>query len=157
MSHRKDESHMPTRARNSRDGHDPAWLTFLGTSALLSLLVTCGADISRLPTDRLSEPATRGPVRRGTLPPIDWHRDAHRDHPATIRATAHRGLSLAVNAGLTRWLSILAGPIGIAMTALWTTVSIAGPAYRVTMHATIQVAKMRLQLKHPPPKQPIEQ
>lgn len=42
-----------------------------------------------------------------------------------------RGLTLAANAALTRWLSVFAGPIGWAVTALWTVIDIAGPAYRV--------------------------
>lgn len=54
-----------------------------------------------------------------------------------------RGLSLATNAALTRGLSILVGPIGIAISALWTAIDIAGPAYRVTQPAVIYIAAMR--------------
>jgi uncharacterized protein YaaW (UPF0174 family) len=71
---------------------------------------------------------------------------------ATAKALLGRGLSLAVNAGLTRWMSILAGPIGWTITALWTAIDIAGPAYRVTIPAIIQVAYMRTKMKSTEPK-----
>ena len=54
-----------------------------------------------------------------------------------------RGLTIAANAALTKWLSVFAGPIGWAVTALWTVIDIAGPAYRVTIPAVIQIAYMR--------------
>lgn len=54
-----------------------------------------------------------------------------------------RGLSLAANAALTRALSIFAGPVGMALTALWTFFSISGPAYRVTIPATVYIASIR--------------
>ncbi len=53
------------------------------------------------------------------------------------------GLRLTTNASLTRILSILAGPIGLTITALWTVWDIAGAAYRVTVPAVIQVAFLR--------------
>ena len=62
---------------------------------------------------------------------------------AIAKAVLGRGLSLAANAGLTRVLGILAGPIGIAATALWTAVDIGGPAYRVTIPCTILIAAFR--------------
>lgn len=54
-----------------------------------------------------------------------------------------RGLSLAANAALVKYLSIFAGPIGVAITALWTAIDLAGPAYRVTIPATIYIASLR--------------
>ena len=54
-----------------------------------------------------------------------------------------RGLTIVANAALTKWLSVFAGPIGWAVTALWTVIDIAGPAYRVTIPAVIQIAYMR--------------
>lgn len=54
-----------------------------------------------------------------------------------------RGLTLAANATLTRAMSILTGPIGMAITALWTIFDIAGPAYRVTIPAVIFIASTR--------------
>lgn len=47
---------------------------------------------------------------------------------AIARALLGRGLSLAANAALVRWLSVFAGPIGWAITAAWTAFDIAGPA-----------------------------
>lgn len=62
---------------------------------------------------------------------------------AVSKALLGRGLALASNAALTRYLSIFAGPIGWAVTAIWTAIDIAGPAYRVTIPSVIQIAYMR--------------
>ena len=59
-----------------------------------------------------------------------------------------RGLSLAANAGLTRTIGVFAGPIGWVVTALWTAIDIAGPAYRVTIPCVIQVAFLRAKMKY---------
>ncbi len=59
-----------------------------------------------------------------------------------------RGLAFAANAGIARVLNIFSGPVGWALTAAWTLVDVAGPAYRVTIPAVIQVAYMRAKLKH---------
>ena len=59
-----------------------------------------------------------------------------------------RGLSLAANAALTRTIGIFAGPIGLIITGLWTALDIAGPAYRVTVPAVIQVAFLRAKMKY---------
>lgn len=59
------------------------------------------------------------------------------------KAILGHGLSLATNAALTRTIGIFLGPIGWVITGLWTTLDIAGPAYRVTIPATIQIACMR--------------
>ncbi|MDE6417723.1 MAG: DUF3944 domain-containing protein [Duncaniella sp.] len=66
-----------------------------------------------------------------------------------VRFLAGRGLPLAANAALTRTASILAGPVGWALTALWTAVDIAGPAYRVTVPAVIQIAYIRQKVNTP--------
>ena len=63
---------------------------------------------------------------------------------AVCKALLGRGLTIAANAALTRWLSFLAGPIGWTVTAIWTAIDIAGPAYRVTIPAVVQVAYMRI-------------
>lgn len=42
-----------------------------------------------------------------------------------------------------RGYSTFMGPIGWVLTALWTIVDIAGPAYRVTVPAVIQIAYIR--------------
>ena len=55
-----------------------------------------------------------------------------------------RGLAFATNAGITRGLSVFAGPIGWAITIAWTAVDAAAPAYRVTIPAVIHIAYLRL-------------
>lgn len=62
---------------------------------------------------------------------------------AVARAVLQRGLSLGVNAGLTRAIGVAAGPIGWVLTGLWTISSLAGPAYRVTIPSTVHVAFLR--------------
>lgn len=62
---------------------------------------------------------------------------------AVAKTILGRGLSLAAGAGLTRSIAVLTGPIGWAITALWTAIDIAGPAYRVTIPLVIQVAFLR--------------
>ena len=62
---------------------------------------------------------------------------------ATLKAVIGRGLSFAGNAALTRTMAILTGPIGWVITGLWTAIDIAGPAYRVTIPAVIQIAALR--------------
>lgn len=62
------------------------------------------------------------------------------------RAVLGRGLMLATNAGLMRAASVLTGPIGWAITGLWTAVDIAGPAYKVTIPCVIHVAMLRKKL-----------
>jgi uncharacterized protein YaaW (UPF0174 family) len=65
---------------------------------------------------------------------------------AISKALLGRGLTLAANATLTKWLSIFAGPIGWSVTAIWTAIDIAGPAYRVTIPSVIQIAYMRIKM-----------
>ena len=62
---------------------------------------------------------------------------------AVAQTLLGRGLSLALNAGLTKYISIFAGPIGWLVTVLWTLVDVAGPAYRVTIPSVIQIIYMR--------------
>lgn len=66
---------------------------------------------------------------------------------AVAKAVLGSGLKLATNATLTRAMGIFAGPIGWVLTGAWTFVDIAGPAYRVTTPAVIQIAFLR-QLKN---------
>ena len=53
------------------------------------------------------------------------------------------GLSLAANASITRGLSVIVGPIGVILFALWSIYDIAGPAYRVIIPCTILIAAYR--------------
>jgi uncharacterized protein YaaW (UPF0174 family) len=61
----------------------------------------------------------------------------------TLKALIGRGLSFAVTGSMMRTASVLTGPIGWAVTGLWTAFDIASPAYRVTIPAVIQVAVLR--------------
>ncbi|MDZ3971378.1 DUF3944 domain-containing protein [Escherichia coli] len=62
-----------------------------------------------------------------------------------MKALIGRGLSFVANGTLMRIMSVLAGPIGWAITGLWTAVDVGGAAYRVTIPAVIQVAFLRCQ------------
>lgn len=68
---------------------------------------------------------------------------------AVMKFLIGRGLSLAANAALTRMASIMMGPVGWILAAVWTLVDIAGPAYRVTVPAVIQIAYIRQSINHP--------
>ena len=63
---------------------------------------------------------------------------------AVARPILGKGLTLAANAALTRTMGLVAGPVGIALTAIWTAYDLAGPAYRVTVPAVLYVAMLRL-------------
>lgn len=67
---------------------------------------------------------------------------------AVAKTIIGRGLSFAAGSTLTRTMGIFAGPIGLALTGAWTVVDIAGPAYRVTIPAAIQVAYLRQKQKY---------
>ncbi len=62
---------------------------------------------------------------------------------AVAKAVLGRGLSLVGNAALVRALGVFAGPVGWAVTGLWTAVDLAGPAYRVTIPVVCHVAFLR--------------
>ena len=62
---------------------------------------------------------------------------------AISKAILGRGLALAANAGLVRYMAGFAGRIGWVLTGLWTLVDISGPAYRITIPAVIHIAYMR--------------
>lgn len=64
---------------------------------------------------------------------------------AVLKSVIGSGLSFAGNAALTRTVSFLTGPIGWAITGAWTAVDLAGPAYRVTIPAVLNVALLRRQ------------
>lgn len=59
------------------------------------------------------------------------------------RSLTGRGLTLAANATITRTLGLVLGPIGWAVTALWTLADLSSPAYRVTVPCAVQLAYMR--------------
>ena len=62
---------------------------------------------------------------------------------SAAKITVGHGLSLATNAALARGLSVVIGPVGLALTAAWTAYDLAGPAYRVTVTAVLYIAGLR--------------
>jgi len=62
---------------------------------------------------------------------------------AILKALIGKGLSFGANATLTRSIAVLTGPIGWVITGLWTAIDIAGPAYRVTIPAVIEISALR--------------
>lgn len=62
---------------------------------------------------------------------------------AILKALIGRGLTFGGNVILTRTMAILTGPIGWAITGVWTAIDVASAAYRVTIPAVIQVAVLR--------------
>ena len=58
-----------------------------------------------------------------------------------------KGLSLAANSAFAKALSIWAGPIGWALTAITTVIDVAGPAYRVTIPAVLTIIMLRQKAK----------
>lgn len=63
---------------------------------------------------------------------------------AVARQILGRGIALGGNTALARALGVFAGPIGWIIVGLWGVIDIAGPAYRVTIPAIIQIAYMRV-------------
>lgn len=62
---------------------------------------------------------------------------------AVSKAVLNRGLAFAGNAALTRGIAVLAGPVGWAISAALTVPVISGPAFRVTIPATLYIAYLR--------------
>ncbi len=62
---------------------------------------------------------------------------------AIAKALLGRGISVVVIAPWLRAISILTGPVGWALTALWAAFDMASPAYRVTVPCVVQLAYMR--------------
>ena len=60
------------------------------------------------------------------------------------------GIGVAASSTVGRAVSIFAGPIGWLFTAGWTAVELAGPAYRVTVPATVLIAMLRRKVQLPP-------
>jgi len=62
---------------------------------------------------------------------------------ATMTSLLGRGVMLAGSSTLGRGLAVLAGPLGWAITGIWTAFDLASPAYRVTVPCVIQIGHMR--------------
>jgi len=65
-----------------------------------------------------------------------------------VRQLTGKGIAFAGNQALTKSLSVLSGPIGWAITGLWTAYDISGPAYRVTVPAVLEIAYLRKEIKN---------
>jgi uncharacterized protein YaaW (UPF0174 family) len=68
---------------------------------------------------------------------------------AIIKTVLGHGLRLGANAGLTKIMAILTGPIGWIVTGIWTAIDIAGPATRVTIPTVLYVAMLRKKYNTP--------
>lgn len=80
-------------------------------------------------------------IRRGGIYGLKWTMNVAN---VVARQAIGRGIAtFASGSLLSRSLSVLAGPIGWALTAAWTAYDIAGPAYRVIVPAVIQIAYLR--------------
>lgn len=62
---------------------------------------------------------------------------------AVAKALIGKGLTFVATGQVMRTLSVAIGPIGWAITALWTAADLASPAYRVTVPCVVQLAYMR--------------
>lgn len=65
---------------------------------------------------------------------------------AVAKALLGSGLRLTTTATLMKSISVAIGPIGWAITAIWTLADLSSPAYRVTLPAVVQIAYMRNKL-----------
>ena len=62
---------------------------------------------------------------------------------ATMKSLVGRGVAVTGGAAFGRGLAVLAGPLGWAITGIWTAFDLASPAYRVTVPCVIQIGHMR--------------
>jgi len=65
------------------------------------------------------------------------------------QTTAGKVLPLIAGLGIGRVLGVLTGPVGLAITGLYTAYDISNPAFRVTLPCVVQIAWIRLK-KFPP-------
>lgn len=84
-------------------------------------------------------------IRRGGFQSYIWITVAAN---AISRALLGRGLSFVANSMLMKITSMLTGPVFMAFNALWLAVDLAGPAYRVTIPAVVQIAYIRSKLQN---------
>jgi uncharacterized protein YaaW (UPF0174 family) len=93
--------------------------------------------------------ADMGPVVVGTafaaanLAGLSVYRIAIIVANALAKSLIGRGLTLSASVAITRGLGVALGPIGWAVTGLWSIADLASPAYRVSVPCVIQVAYMR--------------
>ncbi|HEY9281630.1 MAG TPA: DUF3944 domain-containing protein [Eoetvoesiella sp.] len=63
---------------------------------------------------------------------------------AVARTLLGKGLTFAATGVMMRGISLFAGPVGWAVTALFALPAVTGPAYRVTVPAVLHIAYLRL-------------
>lgn len=66
---------------------------------------------------------------------------------AVARQLLGRGLAFGATAPFLQGMSVLAGPIGWAITAIWSAYDLASPGYRVTVPCVIQISYMRKKMQ----------
>jgi uncharacterized protein YaaW (UPF0174 family) len=64
---------------------------------------------------------------------------------AVAKTLIGKGLTYATNAALTKLLSVALGPVGWALTAVWTAIDLAGPAARITVPSVVMIGVLRAQ------------
>lgn len=62
---------------------------------------------------------------------------------AVAKQMLGHGLAFAANAALMRAVAVAVGPVGWAVTGLWTAIDLAGPAYRVTIPCVVHISMLR--------------
>lgn len=65
---------------------------------------------------------------------------------AAVRQVFKSGLTFAANAALARGIAMVIGPVGWAVTAVWTAVDALGPSYRGLAPAVFHIAALRQRL-----------
>lgn len=80
-------------------------------------------------------------IRRGGIYGLTWSMNLA--NVVARQAIGRCVAAFATGSVLSRSLSVLTGPIGMAITAAWTAYDIAGPAYRVIVPAVIYIAYLR--------------
>jgi len=66
---------------------------------------------------------------------------------AIVKQITGKGIAFVGNQIMTKSISVLSGPVGWAITSLWTLYDISGPAYRVTVPAVLEIAYLRQKCK----------
>ena len=80
-------------------------------------------------------------IRQGGIHSLAWSMNIAN---VVARQALGRGVAaIASGTVLSRSIAVLTGPIGWALTTVWTAYDIAGPAYRVIVPAVIQIAYLR--------------
>ncbi|MGK8200622.1 zinc-ribbon domain-containing protein [Burkholderia cepacia] len=87
--------------------------------------------------------AVAAAIAAGRLGGFATYKIAVRVAHAIAKAILGRGLPFGAGAVIGKGLNLFLGPIGMALTALWTAADLASPAYRVTVPCVVHVAYLR--------------